>query len=311
MKMQRIFYFLLILFPALISCKQGTREPAGLKVGVMSSMDYVPLAVARERGFFDKYRVQVDILKFYSANDRDAAFLSGNIDGTVIDYTGAVLQKAGGVDLKITSACNATFCLMTAPGRNISTIADLKNKKIAVSRNTIIDFCIETALLSAGLSPGDIEKQEINKIPIRLEMMLKGQSDATALPDPFISMASSKGAQSLVCMEDLGYSVTGIMFKSASINHKFREIKAFYQAYNEAVEYINTHPIEDLQTILTHDVGFPETLARSVRLPAYTSAQMPQEKDVQAVVDWLQGKNLIPAGFSAAGLFDNRFVQLQ
>jgi NitT/TauT family transport system substrate-binding protein len=309
--MKHILYVWLIPLLIITSCKQGTKESVGLKIGVMSSMDYVPLAVAKEKGFFDKHQLKVEIQKFYSANDRDAAFQSGNIDGTVIDYTGAILQKAGGVDLKLTSACNSTFCLMTGPTSDIRQVADLANKKVGVSRNTVIDFCIEMALQSAQLSPDDIEKQEINKIPIRFEMMMNGQSDATALPDPFFTMAKSKGAQSLVCIDDLGYAVTGIMFQTASTQTKFDAIKAFYRAYNEAVEYIYAHPLADIQSILTADIGFPESLVPSVQLPAYTSAQMPQEKDIQAVVSWLEGKGLIPAGFSTDDLFDKRFVQAE
>jgi NitT/TauT family transport system substrate-binding protein len=306
--MKSVFYSLMLSLIVLTACKQEKNESI-LNIGVMSSMDYVPLAVARERGFFDKYRVKVNIQKFYSANDRDAAFQSGNMDGTVIDYTGAILQKAGGVDLKITSACNSTFCLMTAQETNIHQVADLRGKKIAVSRNTVIDFCLEMALQSARLSASDVEKQEINKIPIRLEMMLKRQSDATALPDPFITIAAAKGAKSIVCMEELGYAVTGIMFASEAIRQKSSAINAFYLAYNEAVEYINTHKTEDIQTILVNDIGFPESLIHSVALPAYTPAQMPREKDIQVVINWLQEKKLIANDFSISDLLDDRFIQ--
>jgi NitT/TauT family transport system substrate-binding protein len=305
--MKHICYYLLLVGIIFSACKKQEKSVNVLKVGVMSSMDYVPLAVAREKGFFEKQGVQVEIQKFYSANDRDAAFQSGNIDGTVIDYTGAILQQAGGVDLKLTSACNATFCLMTAdPDIGMT---DLKGKKIGVSRNTVIDFCIEKALLSAGISPDGIEKQEINKIPIRFEMMMKGESTATALPDPFITIATSKGARSLVCIDELNFAVTGIMFKTASINQKFDQIKAFYAAYNEAVEYIKTHSIEDIQVILVDDIGFPAPLIGSVRLPDYTLAQMPKATDIQATAEWLQSKGLIPAGFSTQDVLDDRFVQ--
>jgi NitT/TauT family transport system substrate-binding protein len=308
--MRVFYYFALLLFvlPLFISCKQKKNESDPLRIGVMSSMDYVPLAVAREKGFFDKYGVKAELQKFYSANERDAAFQSGNIDGTVIDYTGAILQKAGGVDLKITSACHATFCLMTADS-TIRQIADLKGKAISVSRNTVIDFCIEKALQSAGLSPDEVEKQEINKIPIRLEMLLNGKSAATALPDPFISIATLKGAHSIVCMEDLAYAVTGIMFKTAAIERKTTEIEAFYKAYNEAVDYIRSHSIEEIKTILTDDVGFPEAAIQSVKLPDYTHAGMPQEKDVRSVIAWLQGKKLIPESFTAQSVLDNQFIR--
>ncbi|GHT32762.1 thiamine biosynthesis protein [Bacteroidia bacterium] len=270
-------------------------------------MDYVPLAVAKEKGIFEKHGVSVEIVKFYSANERDAAFQSGNIDGTVIDYTGAILQRAGGIDLKLTSACNATFCLMTA-NPNIKQISDLRGKKIGVSRNTVIDFCIEKALASA-VSADSIEKQEINKIPIRFEMLMKGESDATALPDPFITIALSKGARSIVCMNELGFAVTGIMFKTASIDQKSDQIKAFYTAYNEAVEYIKSHSVEDIKDILVNDIGFPEPLIANVRLPDYTPAQMPKAADIQATAEWLQSKDLVAKDFSTESLFDDRFIQ--
>jgi NitT/TauT family transport system substrate-binding protein len=306
--MQRIVYYLLLFGLAFSACQSADKKTNSLKIGVMSSMDYVPLAVAREQGFFDRQGVRVEIQKFYSANDRDAAFQSGNIDGTVIDYTGAILQKAGGVDLKLTSACNATFCLMTAQPE-IRQLSDLSNKKAGVSRNTVIDFCLEKALQSAQIPVTAIEKQEINKIPIRFEMMLKGQSDATVLPDPFITIARAKGAQSLVCMADLGYAVTGIMFHTQAIDRKSDAIKAFYRAYNEAIEYIHTHPVEDLEAVLVEEIGFPKALIASVQLPDYTPAQMPQEKDIQAVFAWLKEKKLIPEHFSTQDLPDARFIQ--
>jgi NitT/TauT family transport system substrate-binding protein len=306
--MKKGLYFLIVITFTLISCKQRNKESDELKFGVMSSMDYVPLAVAKEMGYFEKRGVNVDMRKFYSANDRDVAFQSGNIDGTVIDYTGAILQKAGRVDLKITSACNSTFCLMTGPDSDIRQISDLKNKKIAVSRNTVIDFCLEMALQSVQLSPADVEKQEINKIPIRLEMMIQGKSDATALPDPFITIASSRGAKSIVSMDDLGYAVTGIMFAASSIEKKETAIRAFYQAYNDAVAYITAHP-ENIKNILIKDAGFPEESVSVAKLPAYTPAQMPGETNIQAAADWLKAKGLIPAGFSVAGLSDDRFIQ--
>lgn len=85
-KLQHIIYTLLLV-ALFISCTNKSKKTAEndniLNIGVMSSMDYLPLAVAQENGFFEKEGVIVKINKFYSANERDAAFQSGNLDGTI------------------------------------------------------------------------------------------------------------------------------------------------------------------------------------------------------------------------------------
>jgi len=306
--MRGVVFVLIIISIVLGSCKQ--QEKNDLSIGVMASMDFVPIAVAQKKGFFDKYKVNVEIQKFYSANDRDAAFQSKNIDGTVIDYTGAILQKVGGIDLKITSTCNSSFCILTG-NPSINTIEDLKGKKLAVSRNTVIDFCMEAALKVAQVDIEEVKKQEINKIPIRLEMMMNEQIDATALPDPFITIAESRGARKIVCMDSLGYSTTGIIFNASVIEEKERQVQAFYQAYNEAVMYIQSTPLDSIKTILVQDVGFPEDLIMKVQLPSYTLATIPDKKNITTTMEWLKEKNLIPENFSTEGIIDDRFVSRQ
>ncbi len=308
--MKKQLLFLLVIISILSSCKQSApKEEIGiLTVGAMSSLDFVPIAVAKKMHFFEQNGVNVTIEKFYSANERDAAFQSGSIDGTVIDYTGAILQAAGGVQLQLTSACNAPFAIVAAPGSDIKTMNDLKGKKIAVSRNTVIDFCIDMALKSTNLTETDIEKVEINKIPLRLEMLMKGEIQATALPDPFLTIALSKGCPVLENMQNLGYQVTGIMFGKKAIEEKSKEIQAFYTAYNQGVDYIKTHSVDDIKELLINEVGFPEELLSQVKLPEYTHAQLPTDKDIQTTVDWLKQKNLIPADYSPK-ILDSQFIK--
>ncbi len=307
--------FITILLSVLLfqSCKQKTntdpsKEIKSLAIGAMSSMDFVPIAVAKKMNFFEQNGVNVSIEKFYAANDRDAAFQSGNIDGTVIDYTGAILQLSGGIPLKLTSACNAPFAIVSSQKSNIKSIEELKGQTIAVSRNTVIDFCIDMALLSKGLSEADIKKTEINKIPLRLEMMMKGDVQATALPDPFITIASGNGCSVITDMKELGYQVTGIAFSQDAIDSKKEAIKAFYKSYNQAVEYIKTHSIEDIRDILIQEVGFPENLIEKVKLPDYTQAHSPNPEDIKITTHWLRSKDLIPANFSPA-ILDTQFVE--
>lgn len=304
-KLLHIIYtlFLVALF---VSCTNKSKETADnntvLNIGVMSSIDYLPLAVAQENGFFEKKGVNITIHKFYSANERDAAFQSGNLDGTILDYTGAAIQRAGGVKLKVTSQCNGTFILIAGKDSEVNNIADLKGKKLAVSRNTIIDFCTDLVLQKANIPEDEIDRVEINKIPLRLEMLRNGKIDATMLPDPFATIALQDGNRSIIDIHEMVVHITGIAFHEEVIEQKNEAIKGFYRAYNEAVNLLNTQPASNFHDLLISEIGFPEELVSSIQLPTYSMAHIPVDSDLEKVAAWLKSKELVPDNFDISTL---------
>lgn len=300
----------------LTSCDFSTKKTESSSVpsltfGVMSSMDYLPLAVAKREGYFDKYNVNVTIQKFVSANERDVAFQGNVVDGGITDFTSAAILKHAGYDMRLTSKCQAPFYIVAGKNSGVNELKDLKGKKIAVSQNTVIDFCVDMALKSVGLSEADVEKVEINKIPVRYEMLQSGKIDATGLPNPFGLIAKNEGDKLVATMDELGYAVTGIVFSDDAIKNKSAAISSMYKAYNDGVDYLKTHTIEDVKDILTKDLNFPEHVVSGVDISGYTHAQgiNPADKDIVEVIDWLQAKKVIANEMTAEDILDNQFVK--
>lgn len=303
--MQKIFFIVLSVV-LLFSCKSTSKDDAEtLNVGVMASMDYLPLAVAQREGYFDKIGLNIKLHKFYSANERDAAFQSKSVDGCVIDYTGAILQKSGGVDLRLVSRCDAPFFIVVNKNSQIASLLDLKGKKVAISQNTVIDFVVDMALNNVGLTAKDIEKAEVNKIPLRFELLKNGKIDATGLPNPFALMLKNEGYPILTSNSELGFDITGIMFHSSVINDKQEEVKKLYQAYNMGVDYLKSHVVADIKDILVKDLSFPEGIADQVELPNYTHAQAPKIEDLKMTTKWLFDRGLVDPDFDFKSLLDS------
>lgn len=295
---------LLLLVALLLACTSNGNKSANkndtahLNVGVMSSMDYLPLAVAKDRDFFEQEGVSVTIHKFYSANERDASFRSASLDGTILDYTGAAIQRAGGVDLKLASQCDGTFVLIAGEKSGVNSVDDLLGKSLAVSRNTVIDFCTDFVLEKSNIASSNIEKVEINKIPLRLEMLRSGKIDATMLPDPFATIALEEGGgKSVIDIKELDLRVTGIAFHSKVISKKEAAIKSFYRAYNQAIEVIVAEQLAGFYELLITEIGFPKEFVPNIQLPNYTKAQTPQQRDLEKVNQWLKDNSLVPANF--------------
>ncbi len=301
------------LFTAIVlfACSGGKKEPQNknLDFGVMSSMDYLPLAVAKAKGYFEEEGVTVHLQKFFSANDRDAAIQSGNLDGSIIDYTGGTIQKAGGVDLLFTSQCDGTFELIAGKHTGITSISELKGKSFAVARNTVIDFCTDMVLKNAGIKQNEVSKMEINKIPLRLEMLRNEKIDLTVLPDHFATMAKADENQAITSMKEMGYHVTGIVFTKSAIENKKEAIQAFYRAYNRAIGDLQQLPLVNFKNILVEEIGFPKALAEQVQLPDYQLAKLPESKDMEAVGAWLKERQCIPAAFDITTVIHSEFIQ--
>lgn len=310
--MKHSFYFLLPAFVLAVSCagggSKGNAPGTSLRIGAMSSMDYLPYVVACDKGIYDSLGVDVEIVKFFSANDRDAAFQSGNVDGTVIDLTGAVMQQAAGTDLKVVMKHDGVFTLVARGDAGIESVAGLKGRNVAVSRNTVIEYSTDKMLQQAGVDPAGVVKTEVNKIPLRLEMLRNGQTDACILPDPFATMALADGGVSLGTTGDAGISVTATVLTGDALRNKAEAVSLLVEGYNLAVEYMRTHPVEQWQDIIVKDAGVPEALLPSVSLPEYMPVALPSAEDVQSTVQWLESKALVPAGYDMSQLVDSTFA---
>lgn len=291
--MKKIFIILTFLC-SLLSCSNRKNEGKVLRFGVMSSMEYLPMAIAQKEGYFEDEGVNVEFIKFYSANDRDAALQSGNLDACIIDYTGAAIQQAKGrVPIKFVSQCDGLFYLFAASESGIKSIKDIRGKDVAVSRNTVIDFCTDMFLKEEGLNENSVNKVEINKIPLRFEMLRQNKIAATVLPDPFASMAKSGGLSPITDSGSLDYHITGTVFTEDFLAENEKMVKKFFEAYDKAVSYLKTHGKEDYSDVLIQELGFRNDLIDFILIPEYHTSKKPLSSDLTAVQSWLRGKELI------------------
>jgi NitT/TauT family transport system substrate-binding protein len=304
--MKKLFFAVLAV---LLSACAARENKAVLTLGVMPSMDYLPLAIAVREGYTEQLGLNLEIKQFYAATERDAAFQSGNVDGTVIDYTGALLQKAGGIDLKLVSGCSAPFYILAGKNSGVSGIADLRGKKVSVSQNTVIDFCVDMALQSAGLSGEDVEKVEINRIPLRYEMLESGSIDATALPDPLAAAALKNGHRLLTTNIEQGFAITGIMFTGRAIREKKELIQKMYRAYDMGVDYLDSHSREDLAPVLIEAFGFTGESVQNAAIDIYAKAAPPGLADIALTAEWLLGRELVSPDFDQAAAIDTELVR--
>ena len=274
------------------------KELQGIAIGLMPDIDSVPIIIAEEKGYFAEEGLKVDIQKFKSAMDRDAALQSGNLDGAISDMLAVAFAKAGGFDVKVTSYTDGTYKLIAGKGDGDVKPQDLAGKDVAVSKNTIIEYVTDRIMASQNMPEDSINKVVIPQIPTRLEMLQSGKLAAATLPEPMGSIAIANGCRFVTDSEEMGVNPGVMMFTAKAASDKKAELQAFYRAYNKAVKYLNEHPQDEYMDLVIEKSGFPDAAKAALKLPKYREAGLPAAQDVSECISWMVQKELIKQSYT-------------
>ena len=305
MKLKKIIALAMtaVMTASMVACgnkkEEVQTEKTKLTVGVMGSIDAVPLVIAEQNGYFEEEGVDLDLQIFKAANDRDAALQAGELDGVLCDETAISIYQNSGIDMKITGTTNGSWTLVAGKDSGITSLSDLKGKKVGISKNTMIEYLADDIALPNGLEVSDIEKVAIPAMPARLEALKNNQIDAAILPAPFNDTAVADGGVEItkIYNKDIMISVTA--FLQEVIDKDANAIKGFYNAYNKAIEFINSNDISEYEDIIISTVGYSEDMRGNIVLPEFKTNYLPAEENVQNVLDWSKEKGLLTKDITA------------
>ncbi|MGL5674795.1 MAG: ABC transporter substrate-binding protein [Cellulosilyticaceae bacterium] len=305
-----------LLAASLVGCG-GTPNPTpvpeegakSLTIGVMGSVDAVPLIIAEEKGLFDAAGVDVNVEIFKAAKDRDAALQAGELDGVICDEIAIAIYQNAGVDMKITGITDGAFTFVAGANSGITSMSDLVGKKVAISENTVIEYTLDKMLEAFDMAPTDVEKVVIPPMPTRLEMLNAGEVDAAVMPSPFSDAAIGAGGKMIAQVDSTGPYISVTAFLQGAIDHKTSAIKGFFDAYNEAVDYLNTTDISEYEDTIIQIVGYPETMKGQIVLPNFRKNALPPAEEIEEVLAWSKAKGLLTKELTAQDVVSEVGIQ--
>ncbi|HAX72375.1 MAG TPA: metal ABC transporter substrate-binding protein, partial [Firmicutes bacterium] len=251
-----------------------------------------------DKGFFEDAGVDVKIEYFTAAKDRDAALTAGELDGVLCDEVAISIYQNSDIDMQIISVTDGFWILVASKDSGIQSMADLEGKKVGLSENTMIEYLVDDMVTSSGLAVEDIEKVAIPSMPTRLEMLRNNQIDAALLPAPFNDVAIADGGLEIIKVDNTEANIAVLGMLKEAITNKSAEVKAYVEAYNKAVEYINSTDISEYEDIIIKTVGYSEDMRGNITLPTYRKAELPPVEAVNKVMDWAKNKGLLTKDIS-------------
>lgn len=263
-----------------------------LTFGILPVIDTLPLQVAVKEGFFEEQGLDVTLVPFMSAMERNTAVHSHQIDGFFGDLIATILLVDKGVDLRLLTVSYRTnpeqrmFGLVLSPefekapaGGSIS---------VAISKASIIEYLLTYIAPLPGANRYSYEEVEIKQMPIRLQMLLAGRMDSALLPEPLLTLAESRGATVLATDQSLDMPLTVLNISG----EKAGSVKPFMKAYEKAVSVLNKEPAE-YRELMARTSRIPKPLIRDFPMYTYPEPKIPEEKEVMQVQDWMLKKGLI------------------
>jgi len=242
---------------ALASCG-GPRQSAPLTVGVPSLEQNALLYVAAAKGMFVPQALAVTIEDFATGPAAIAALQSGTVDIAETAEFPFVASTMSGARMRVLTA-NDKFendYLVARRDRGISRIADLRGKRIGVTRNAITQFYLGRFLLLNGIRPQEVTLVDVPPSDF-VASFAQGRVDAVVAWQPFVSrMTSAAPAAATVWPVQSGQAVYGILVSGQEWLQSHADVvKRFLTALAGAEDYVARRPA-DAQAVVAQRLSY-------------------------------------------------------
>jgi len=252
MKILHRFVAAAAMAAAFLASAYGAPLPKEIHVSYAKSPFNLPLIVAARRGMleeaFGAKGVAVKYFEIDSGAKQAEAMAAGSIDvAGVINNTSVILAAGGGNDLKIVSgfSCPTGLFAVLAKDPAIKSVADLKGRKVAGPKGTVLHQLLAAALKKEGLSLRDLDFVQMD-IPAARTALLSGQVDAALLAAANVLSAKSSGARVLATAEGYVRPQLFIAARGGFIRDYPELVDLYVSVHKEALEWILSHPEEAL-----------------------------------------------------------------
>lgn len=266
-------------------------DSLALKIGVLPTLDCLPIYVAKDCGLFDSTKADIRLKPFNSQIDGDQALVDGRLEGCVTDIVRGQRMKAKrGVSLDYVAATNAGWQLISNRLARIKRINQLDDKMIAITRFSATALLADLATDSAKLKDETVFKIQINDINLRLQMLLANEMDAMFLPEPQATTTRLYKNPVLMDSRDKDLRLGVIAFNKNAMNdeRRRRQLAVFISGYNAACDSINKNGIRKYTSTLKKYYQLDDKTINALPKTRYEHAKAPRQKDIDAADRWLK-----------------------
>lgn len=318
--MIRALFLSALLLAAPTAALSQSKSPVKLKAGMVTGIDQVGLPIALERGFFEKWGLDVAIARPYATGvDALNALQAGESElvQVGVPMIGAVLRGMDLVALGNYSGnatklgSDATMALIARDGSGITKgdLRSLKGKKIAASFGTINHLYILALLEKGGLTPSDVTL--VNTPPPDMTVALLSRGiDAFSCWDPWpiVALKDVPGATEIIRGGDvisyLGFNV-GLR---PWVDKNGDTVEKYLAALAEADQWMRKNPKQAAQVATRWIPGIkPDVAEAAMQFNIQQADRRLSANNYRAL--WAAQEKLLRGGFLKSTFDVNKHIE--
>jgi len=234
--------FLVLFFMVLAVPQFGYSQPFRISYGGTSGYN-VPICVTQEAGLFKKHGLNGELVMISGASQSMQAMLANETQVANTSGSAPIQAKLQGADAVIIATSYDLIPYGVVVHKDIRTPADLKGKRIAISRfGGITELAVKLAVEKFGLSPKDVTMIQAGPDAQRIPAVATGTVAASVLAPPGLFAASAQGLRILADLSDLGvqYPTSSFFVMRNYLVQNRASLKKFLMALTEGLHiYVN------------------------------------------------------------------------
>ncbi|MEV5408156.1 ABC transporter substrate-binding protein [Thermopolyspora sp. NPDC052614] len=267
--------------PAADNSAQQSSAARKVTVGVIPIVDVAPIYLGKQKGFFSKRGIDLELVAAQGGAAVIPGVVSGQFQFGFSNITSLVTAASKGLPVKITNAGNSSTgkdgadfgAVVVKEDSPIRTAKDLEGKTVSVNTlKNIGDTTVRASVRKAGGDPDKVRFTEL-AFPDMAAALTAGEVDAAWVVEPFLSGAKAQGARVVAWnfVDTAPNLPIAAYFTTSTLAKDNPELaKGFTEAMNESLAYAQAHP-DEARAILTSYTKITAEQAGALTLPQWPS----------------------------------------
>ncbi len=273
---------LVIIGMSVGGCQEQPKKYTGpvekISVGATTQELSTLIWIAEAKGYFEENGLDATVKAYDTGIETKDALLAGEVD--VADTVDFVITGLGfeETDIKVLASINTAIIdyIIARRDRGISSLSDLKGKKIGIKRGSSAEYYLGRTLIFNNLSLQDVELIALHP-PEMADAIVQGKVDATITWHPHnYYIKNSLGDNAIIWSAQGGQDVYWVIFSKAEFVQKYPEkIKRLLNALIQAEEFVKHNNLE-AKEIIARRVNLDLSYIESVWLDFHFIVDLPQ-----------------------------------